>query len=171
MEYQNSKPESLDSNATRRKSDSPTNTNTTTSTNTKYTNMSPPPRPSRPSGFGNAHFNPCVRVSPLLHIRSIINPQHQFHTFQPQPQKPHHPQQPPHFQYGTRLQTRRKQTFSAPPPPIQQKPVAPVAQLSRKADLTISEAEQERLHQLAKQLAKERTEQWVESLFEMHPNV
>ncbi|KAK0126194.1 hypothetical protein ONS95_007811 [Cadophora gregata] len=153
MEYQNSKPESLDSNATRRKSDSPTNTNTTTSTNTKYTNMSPPPRPSRPSGFGNAHFNPC------------------FHTFQPQPQKPHHPQQPPHFQYGTRLQTRRKQTFSAPPPPIQQKPVAPVAQLSRKADLTISEAEQERLHQLAKQLAKERTEQWVESLFEMHPNV
>ncbi|KAH7417087.1 hypothetical protein BKA64DRAFT_657006 [Cadophora sp. MPI-SDFR-AT-0126] len=162
MAHTKSKHESPDSNASRRKSDSPTNTNTSTSTNTKYTNMSPPPRPRRPSDFNIAQFNPS------------------FHTFQPQPQPPkaHHPQPPSLFHHNTRLQTRRQQPFSAPrPPPIQYKkpilapPSTPPTQLPPHDDLTISEAEQERLHRLAKELAKERTEQWVESLFEMHPNV
>ncbi|KAG4426738.1 hypothetical protein IFR04_000169 [Cadophora malorum] len=162
MEYQKSKPESPDSNAIRRKSDSPTNTNTTTSTNTQYTNMSPLPRPRRPSDFNVAQFNPS------------------YHTFQPQPQKPLYappPPQPPRSNHNTRPQPRRQPPFTRLPPPIKYKspifaPAAPPPQtLPPKDDTTISKAEQERLHHLAKHLAKERTEHWVESLFEMHPNV
>ncbi|KAH7364427.1 hypothetical protein BKA65DRAFT_472759 [Rhexocercosporidium sp. MPI-PUGE-AT-0058] len=139
---------SPEGNATSRNSDS------NSPPSTKYTNMSPPPRPRRPSDFNIGPFNP------------------NFHTLQSWPQQPqpqyaplpfHLPQsQPPRQSFHFQPQP---QPQPLPPPPIQAKHDKP------SEENLISEAEQERLHQLAKKLAKERTEKWVESLFELYPNV
>ncbi|KAL5320719.1 hypothetical protein ACEPPN_011529 [Leptodophora sp. 'Broadleaf-Isolate-01'] len=116
-------------------------------TSTKYTNMSPPPRPRRSSNFNVGSFNP------------------NYHTFHSWPQQP---QYPPPFHHQTNQQLQQFQQFQfqprPQPPPVQPKQHKPEENL-------ISEAEQERLYQLAKKLAKERTEKWVESLFELCPNV
>ncbi|KAG4438140.1 hypothetical protein IFR05_006387 [Cadophora sp. M221] len=117
-------------------------------TSTKYTNMSPPPRPRQSSDFNNGSFNP------------------NYHTLHCWPQQP---QYPPPLHQQTNQQLQQLQQFQFQPQPQLQPPVQP--KHKPEEENLISEAEQERLYQLAKKLAKERTEKWVESLFELCPNV
>lgn len=171
----------------------------TTSNYTGYTNMSPPPRPQRPQSFDISAltrnvlnenlldenmFNQSVFdqnvTNPRKHlIPSITNidTQNQFPTI------PLRLQQQPHYQALFRSHQpfhAARGPFSRPfklqQPPVPRRASMPnrVRKYQREEDNKISQADKERLHQMAKEMASSkghRTEEWVKNLFEAHPNV